>query len=64
MGEIDTSKVKNFQSAFSGCSNLEYLPILDMMSCENATGMFDNCRISRFPILKNIKTSIDLSFFE
>lgn len=64
IGEIDTSKVKNFQSAFSGCSNLEYLPILDMMSCENATGMFDNCRISRFPILKNIKTSIDLSFFE
>ena len=63
-GNIDTSKVKNFQSAFSGCSNLEYLPILDMMSCENATGMFDNCRISRFPVLKNIKTSIDLSFFE
>ena len=43
---VDTSRVSNFQSAFSGCTNLIYIPELDLSSARTNASldyMFEDC---------------------
>ena len=40
----NTSKVKNFNSTFSGCVKLPIIPVLDLTSATDITGMCNGCK--------------------